>query len=116
ASLSTRAITVLAPEPAAHVGLASAPAVLVDLAGSSASVERSATELAALGAFQEAPTQAWAYLRRLHGDQAATVLRLGVPPSAVAEFIEAARAAGALVWGHLASGAVVCHADALDAT
>ncbi len=116
ASLSTRAITLLAPEPAAHVGLPSATAVLVDLAGSNASVERSAAELVALGAFQEAPPEAWAYLRRLQGEQAATVLRMGVPPSAIAEFIEAGRAAGALAWGHLASGAVICHADALDAT
>lgn len=114
ASLSTRAITVLAPETAGHVGLPSTPAVLVELAGSEASVDRSARDLAALGAYVEAAPEGWAYLRRLHGDQAATVLRIGVPPSALADVLEAARQAGTLTWGHLAAGSVIAHAGTLE--
>lgn len=111
ASLSARSITVLSPEAAGHVGLRSEAAVLIDLAGSEASVERSTRDLAALGPYADAPPEGWAYLRRLHGDQAATVLRIGAPPSALADMLEAARRAGALAWGYLAAGAVIAHAD-----
>ncbi|MCK9485864.1 MAG: FAD-binding oxidoreductase [Dehalococcoidia bacterium] len=115
ASLSTRAITILAPEPAGHVGLPSAPTVLVELAGSEAAVDRSTRDLAAFASWSDGPAQGWAYLRRLHGDQAGTVLRIGAPPSSIATMLEAARAAGALAWGHLAAGCVIAYADGMEA-
>jgi len=119
ANLAARAISVLPPDAAAHIGLRAAPTVLVELAGTEAAVERSGRGLLDLGEFAEAPVQGWTYLRRLHGDQDSTVLRLGVPATAVGETIEAARAAGALAWGHIASGAVIAHitdSDSVDAS
>jgi glycolate oxidase FAD binding subunit len=118
ANLAARAITILPGDTAAHLGLRSVPAVLVDLAGTEAAVERSTRDLLDLGAFAEAPAEGWTYLRRLHGDQDSTVLRIGVPATSVGGAIEAAREAGALAWGHVASGAVIAHfadPDALDA-
>jgi hypothetical protein len=89
----------------------------VELAGTEAAVERSVRGLLELATFVEAPVQGWTYLRRLHGDQDSTVLRIGVPATAVGETIEAARVAGALAWGHIASGAVIAHitdSDSVD--
>ena len=111
AGLAVRAISMLTREAAAHIGLRSGTAVLIELAGSEAAVARSAIDARALG-YEAAPSSmGWGYLRRLHGDAAATVLRLGVPSDTVAQAIEACRTAGALAWGHLASGAVIAHFD-----
>ncbi|MSQ30417.1 MAG: FAD-binding oxidoreductase [Dehalococcoidia bacterium] len=120
AGLAVRALSVLAPEAAERAGLDGTPTVLVELAGLDVAVDRSAEivrEAArALSRSAEEPAGApWERLRRLHGDRAATVVRLGVPATAVAEAVEAVRAAGCRSWGHIASGAVIGHAPHLDA-
>jgi len=118
ASLSIRAITVLPADTATHVGLPARPAVLVELAGGEAAVDRSTRDLARLGEWSEAPTESWAYLRRLHGDAASTVIRLGIPPTAIDEALNTTRITGALTWAHVAGGQVIIHfadPEAIDA-
>ena len=116
AGLAARALCVLAPEGAERVGLHAAPTVLIELAGLEVSVARS-TQIVREAAphAEETTDEPWAHLRQLHGDRVATVVRLGVPATAVAETIEAVRAAGCVAWGHVASGAVLGHATSLDA-
>ena len=115
--LAMRALSVLAPEAAERIGMEAAPTVLIELAGLEVSVDRSTQIVREANPTAEEPTGTpWPSLRRLHGDRVATVVRLGVPSTAVTETIEAVRAAGCLAWGHIASGAVIGHTASLDAS
>jgi glycolate oxidase FAD binding subunit len=115
ASLAARAITVLAARAAVDAGHAAPAAVLVDLAGIEAAVERSTATLGEHGEPVEADADAWRHLAGLAGASGATVLRAGVPASALGEMIEDATAAGFTAWGHIASGAVWAHrGEAVD--
>ncbi len=109
ASLATRAISVLAAGAAVDAGHAAAAAVLVDLAGVETAVDHSIAAIADEGAATEANPDAWKHLAGLAGDSDATVLRAGVPASALGEMIEDVTAAGFTAWGHIASGAVWAH-------
>ena len=111
ASLATRAISVLAAEAAVGAGHAAPAVVLIDLAGIDVAVERSTAAVGELGDAAEADPEAWRHLAHLAGDAQATVLRAGVPASALGEMIEDATAAGFTAWGHIASGAVLAHRD-----
>ena len=118
-ALPLRALSVLAPETAALVGLPERPHVLAECAGSEAALDRAAAAIRgrAAAAFVP-PPDAWARLRALAAPEDGALLRLGVPPSAVAETIEAARAlpgAGAAAWGRLAAGSVLVAAPAIAA-
>ncbi|MEX1022262.1 MAG: FAD-binding oxidoreductase [Dehalococcoidia bacterium] len=115
AALPVRAITVLTSETARRLDVSSAPTVIVELAGSRAAVERSTADLAAIGPFTDASPAAWPHLRRLQGDPHATVLRAGVPPSALTAMLDATRGLDVLAWANVASGAVVMHGRDLDA-
>ncbi len=117
ADLAVRALAVLAPRAAGHAGLPHEPHVLVELAGVPAAVERSAADITThasrAGFAPDAPGDApWARLRALAGDQDATVIRVGVPPTALAETLEAVVAADCLAWAHAATGTVFGHATA----
>jgi glycolate oxidase FAD binding subunit len=114
-SLAIRAITVLPPPAAEEAGLPASPAVLVDCAGSEAAVERSLRDLASLATVEDADPAAWRTLRRLAGDQQATVIRLGVPPTAIEETLRALDGAGCTAWAHVAAGAVLAHTSELPA-
>ncbi len=90
---------------------------MVELAGVAPSVERSAREVRALTAagtigIDEPGDDPWRRLRALAGDEEGTVVRLGVLPSALAETLEAVRAADCLAWAFPATGAVLGHAEA----
>ena len=124
AALPLRALTLLAPEAAAELGLAREPYLLVEAMGNEAALDRCATAVGHAAAVlasggQPPPLDMWAHLRRLageggdDGDGAAVVLRLGVPATALTETIEAARARGATAWGHLAAGSVSARGSAL---
>jgi glycolate oxidase FAD binding subunit len=111
-NLSTRAITILGPEAAAAVGLRRSPAVLAEFAGGEAVVARS-TEVAASearehGAIAEhTDDEVWARLRALgYSEAEGTVVRAGVPASAVATLVGQASALMGPAWGHIAAGAV----------
>ena len=120
-ALGTRAISLLSPRAAAAAALSPDPHALVEFAGSGAAVERSLDELNDAAALAQAPHaeeisgEVWTRLRALAGDAGAVVMRLGVPPSALAATIEAATHAGCTAWGHLAAGSVLAHAPSLDA-
>ncbi|MGE3960289.1 MAG: FAD-binding oxidoreductase [Dehalococcoidia bacterium] len=107
ASPALRALTLLTPPAARLAGLDAAPQLLIELAGARRTVERSASDLATVVPFDEAPEAAWPSLRRLHGDASRTVVRAGVPPTTVREFLDAAEAMSATAWAHVAAGAVV---------
>ncbi len=112
ASLAVRAITLLGARAADAVMLAPVPAVLVELAGSTASVERSERDLRALApGAGEAPREAWTRLRRLAAGYGATVLRIGVPPIETDATVEALEGAGLASWAHLAAGSVIARGD-----
>lgn len=116
AVLPTRALSVLAPEAAALAGLPDAAHVLIELAGYEAAIEAGAREVLRLASGAgEAPPEAWVRLRAAAGDSARTVLRLGVPATELGATIEAARAAGATSWGHVAAGSVIASASLLEA-
>ncbi len=107
ASPALRALSVLGPRAAVLAGLPEAPAVLLELAGTARTVDRSTADLRTVAPLTDAPSDAWRALRTAHGDATSTVLRAGVPPTAVREMLEAAEPSGATAWAHLASGAVV---------
>ena len=116
ASLAARAISILAPETAERIGLEASPTVLIELAGLEVSVDRSTQIIREANPRADEPAGTpWERLRRLHGDRVAAVVRFGVPSSDVIGAIEAARGAGCIAWGHIASGAVIGHAPSLDA-
>ncbi len=116
AGLAARALSVLAPETAERVGLLPSPAVLIDLAGLGVAVDRSTGIVREIASADEPTGAPWDRLRLLQGDQLATVVRLGVPPTAVADAVEAVRASGCLAWGHVAAGAVIGYAASLSTT
>ena len=115
-ALPLRALSVLSPEAAALAGLPERPHVLAECAGDEAALGRAA---AAIGEDAgEPPPAAWPRLRALAGGEDGAVLRLGVPPAALAETIEAARALcgpGVAAWGRLAAGSVIVAAPAFAA-
>jgi glycolate oxidase FAD binding subunit len=106
ASLAARAITVLAARAAVDAGHAAPAAVLVELAGIEAAVDRSTATLREHGEVVEADPDAWRHLASLTSADQSTVLRAGVPTTAIGEMIEDATAAGFTAWGHIAAGAV----------
>jgi FAD/FMN-containing dehydrogenase len=110
-ALSARAITVLSAGAAITAGRSASAALLIDLAGVEVAVERSTLAVAELaGAATDAvDDDAWGALARLAGDSEATVLRAGVPASALGSMLEDTTAAGFTAWGHIASGAVLGH-------
>ncbi len=120
-ALATRAISLLSPQAAAAAALPPEAHALVEFAGAGAAVDRSLDELNDVAAAahaqhaEEISGEAWTSLRALAGDDGAVVMRLGVPPSALAATIEAATDAGCTAWGHLAAGSVLTHAPSLDA-
>lgn len=116
AALPLRALTLLSGATAATIGFARAPHLLVELAGSSVTVERGIRELRALAALQRAAHgeefdgQASAALRgmaAMPADAGDAIARLGVPASEVAATIETVSELGLLAWGHLAAGSVL---------
>lgn len=109
ASLAARAISVLGARAAVDAGHAAPAAVLLDLAGSDAAVERSVEAIAERGEAIEANPDAWRHLADLAGASSATVLRAGVPATALGAMIEDATTAGLTAWGHIAAGAVWAH-------
>jgi glycolate oxidase FAD binding subunit len=109
ASLAARAISVLGARAAVDAGHAAPAAVLIDLAGSDAAVERSGETIATHGDVVEANPDAWRHLADLAGASSATVLRAGVPATALGAMIEDATTAGLTSWGHIAAGAVWAH-------
>lgn len=136
AALPLRALSVLTAEAAAAAALPAAPQLMVEFAGSPAAIERCERELRARAVLhrggggddgesgdsvvevEPGPVDGpFGALRRLAGagsDGGATVLRLGVPPVAVAATIEAAQRAGCTAWGHPAAGQVLAHAVAIE--
>jgi FAD/FMN-containing dehydrogenase len=112
-----RALAVVAPRASAHAGLPNEAHVLIECAGVEAAVERSladvrtAAERAGATVTEPGPTP-WARLRALAGDEDATVVRMGAPPTALAEMLEAARETGCLSWGYAGTGSVLGHAAA----
>ena len=119
AALPLRALSVLAPETAARAGLPERPHVLAECAGGKDALDRAAAAIGGLApAAAETPPGVWARLRALAAPEDGALLRLGVPPSAVAETIEAARSllgADAAAWGRLAAGSVLVAAPAIAA-
>ncbi len=116
-----RALSLLAPAAAEAAGLPAASHVLLECVGAAAviartreAVHRQAVLLRANGGEALGGDEPWARLRALAGDDAGTVLRLGVPASALAAAIEAAADAGCTSWGHLAAGSVIARAPGLD--
>jgi len=111
-NLTIRAITLLGPSAALAIGLPAAPAVLVEFAGVEAAATRSAGRVAELAHGSAARAQAaddslWTKLRSLAAEASeTTVLRAGVPATAVASLIEQAESQGFAAWGHVAAGAV----------
>ena len=117
ATLAVRALAVVAPRAAAHAGLSNEPHVLIECAGVAAAVERSLTDTRDIagrsGAMVTEPRgMPWARLRALAGDEDATVVRMGAPPSALEEILTAAREAGCQAWGYPGTGSVIGHAAA----
>ncbi|MCY3655587.1 MAG: FAD-binding oxidoreductase [Chloroflexi bacterium] len=121
AALPTRALSVVAPEAAARLGLPDDAHVLLELAGYESALEaatsrvRDVTERSG-GGLDDAPPGAWDLLRDLAGSPDGVVLRLGVPATRIAATIEAARGLRGTAWGHVAAGSVVIHAPAIDVT
>lgn len=121
AALPARALSVLAPEAAARLGLPDEAHVLLELAGYESALEaatrgvRDVTERSG-GGLDDAPPGAWDLLRDLAGSTDGVVLRLGVPATRIAATIEAARGLRGTAWGHVAAGSVVIHAPAIDVT
>lgn len=112
ASLAVRAITVLGARAADGVMLPPVPAVLVEVAGSPASAERTLRELRALApSVGEAPGETWGRLRLLAAGHGATVLRLGIPPAEVETTVAALERSGMAAWAHLAAGVVIARGD-----
>ncbi len=112
ASLAVRAITVLGARAADGVMLPPVPAVLVEVAGSPASAERTLRELRSLApSAGEAPVETWGRLRRLAAGPGATVLRLGIPPAEVETTVAALERSGMAAWAHLAAGVVIARGD-----
>lgn len=107
ASPALRALSVLTPAAAGLAGLPEAPTVLLELAGSRDTVDRSARDLAAVVPLTEAGADTWTALRAALGDAARTVLRAGVPPTSTPTMLDAVERAGATGWTHIASGAVL---------
>ena len=121
AVLPARALSVLAPEAAAHTDLPEAAHVLVELAGHEPTIDGAASAIAGIaagagGRVAAAPPSAWERLRTLAGDGAGVVLRMGVPATSLGATIEAARALGAGAWGHLAAGSVLARAAAFESS
>jgi glycolate oxidase FAD binding subunit len=116
AGLATRALSVLGPRAAARVRLPNEPHTLVEFAGGETAVARSLRDARALAggalAIEEPGDAPWQRLRALAGDAEATVVRLGVPATAIPEMLEAVRETGCLAWAHVAAGAVLGHAEA----
>lgn len=106
ASPALRALSVLTPSAAALAGLTEQPTVILELAGTTRTVDRSAADLRA-APLTEASDEAWTTLRATHGDSERTVLRVGVPPTATREMLDEYERAGAVAWSHLAAGAVI---------
>lgn len=107
ASPALRALAVLSPAAATLLGLPEAPAVILELAGTQSTVERSTSDLGAVVAFEEAPEVAWETLRAAHGNAARTVLRAGVPPTSTRAMLDEVERAGATGWAYVAAGAVL---------
>ena len=107
ASPALRALSVLTPRAAALAGLTEAPAVLLELAGTERTVGRSTADLRAVTPLTETPSDSWRVLRAAHGDATSTVLRAGVPPTAVRAVLEVVERTEATAWAHYAAGAVV---------
>lgn len=124
AALPLRALSLLAPSAAQAAGLepdSPFAYVLLECGGSEAVIARTAEAVhrhavllraTAADRVDDAPCRK---LRALAGAEDGTVLRLGVPASALAATIEAATEAGCAAWAHLASGAVIAHAHSIDA-
>ncbi|MCB9491477.1 MAG: FAD-binding oxidoreductase [Dehalococcoidia bacterium] len=107
ASPVLRALTVLTSSAARLAGLEAAPQVLVELAGAKRAIDRSATDLASIAPFVDAPAGAWGALRRAQGDSERTVVRAGVAPTATRTLLERIDQAGGTGWTNIAPGAVV---------
>ncbi len=111
ASPALRALTILTPEAASALGMPSTPTILLELIGTQSAVDRSARDLNSAVPLTDAPDEAWHTLQQMHRDQRATsndsVVRVGVPPTAVSEMIETMRSHGSTTWAHLASGGVI---------
>ncbi len=112
ASPALRALSVLTPRAAALAGLEESPTVILELAGTLRTVERSTADLRAVAPLAEGPHAAWSALRATHGDSTRTVLRAGVPPTATREMLEACERAEATTWAHLAAGVVIATFEA----
>ena len=112
AGLAVRAISVLGARAADAAMLAPVPCVLVEAAGSTASVERTMRELRVIApGAGESPPEAWARLRRLTAGPGATVLRLGVPAAEVETSVAALEQSGLTAWAHLAAGSVIARGE-----
>lgn len=107
ASPALRALSVLTPSAAALVGLTEQPTVILELSGTTRTVDRSAADLRAVAPLTEASSDVWTTLRATHGDSERTVLRAGVPPTATPAMLDEYERAGAISWSHLAAGAVI---------
>lgn len=107
ASPALRALSVLTPAAAALAGLPEQPTFILELAGTTRTVDRSAADLSAVAPLTEASDDAWRRLRATHGDASRTVLRAGVPPTATRAILDEYERAGAVAWSHLAAGAVI---------
>src|SRR5690606_12395324 len=112
ASPALRALSVLSPRAAKLAGLNEAPTILLELAGTAPTVERSSADLRAVTPLTEASPDACATLRAAHGDATRTVLRAGVPPTATRDMLDACERAEATAWPHVASGSVLATFDA----
>ena len=111
ASPALRALSVLTPRAAVLAGLTEAPTVLLELAGTARTVDRSTADLRAVTPLTETPSDSWRALRAAEGDATRTVLRAGVPPTAVRELLELVERTGGTAWAHYAAGAVVVAYD-----
>lgn len=112
AGLAVRALTILGARAAAEAMLPPAAAVLVEVAGSEASAERTLREIRALApSAGDAPAEAWGRLRRLAAGPGTTVMRLGVPPAEVETTVAALERSGLAAWAHLAGGSVMARGD-----
>ncbi|MCA9856253.1 MAG: hypothetical protein KC458_03130, partial [Dehalococcoidia bacterium] len=76
-------------------------------AGAKRAIDRSATDLASIAPFVDAPAGAWGALRRAQGDSERTVVRAGVAPTATPTLLERVEQAGGTGWTNIAPGAVV---------
>ena len=80
---------------------------LLELAGTERTVDRSTADLRTVTPLTETPSDSWRVLRAAHGDATSTVLRAGVPPTAVRAVLEVVERSEATAWAHYAAGAVV---------